>query len=173
MSSTKVPQGEHNASLSIDATDTTDEAPSVYCDAAAAEVNITIPPHVCSVDFLAYRIPESMISDDQTTRYVSVAPLANNDGIKSLLKRQMSLPPRPVVRIQGTHIDRLYSWGNIRTDFDLTLDITPLIMPTPHANLTRQTIMSTNGFSDEEAFHHWVERFSAGMEERWAVLRRC
>jgi len=79
---------------------------------------------------MKFRYSSDTISDDKTT-YTTTEPelTYNATALFKLLQKQLTLPPKPVVRITGTHIDWMYSLGNTRTDFDLTLDIMPLILP--------------------------------------------
>ena len=59
-----------------------------------------------SIDFTAYRLPASILSEDETTRTTSDPGFASNAAILyTVLKEQTALPPKPVVRIKGTHID--------------------------------------------------------------------
>ena len=75
-----------------------------------------------------YSAPNSSLSPDRSTQTIRMDPENSDcDSLTRLIQLQGSLPPRPIVRIQGTHVDFVYSWGTTRVDFDLTLDVTPSI----------------------------------------------
>ncbi|KIX00532.1 uncharacterized protein Z518_10672 [Rhinocladiella mackenziei CBS 650.93] len=119
-----------NVSTCIDPVGPDNEPPPTYCDNNAFQSEIVIPPHSTSIDYAAYRISESVVSDDQTNRYV----IGPGPG------EQLSPPPRLIVRIRGTHIDK------------------PL-------GLTSQKILDRDSFSDNEALQYWVQQFCEGQEE--------
>ena len=101
---------------------------------------------VSPIDFSSYRLPHGTISDDKTTCTTTDPELTHNAAtLFELLQEQAALPPKPIVRIRGTHIDWVYSWGNTRTDFDLTLDIMPLILPTETTPLTYMSVKARFG----------------------------
>lgn len=114
-----------------------------------------------SIDFTSYCLPGGTFSDDQTTRTTTDPELTSSPpSLYAFLKEQIALPPKPVVRIKGTHIDYVYSWGTTRTDFDLTLDVMPLIMPTSETRPTCVNIKpnpADNGLADP--LRSWVQRF--------------
>lgn len=120
-----------------------------------------------SIDFSSYCLPASTVSDDMTTRTTTDPELISNaTALYTLLKEQATLPPKPVVRIHGTHIDYVYSWGTTRTDFDLTLDVMPLIMPTSTTRLNYVNVKPNPG--DEslaDPLRSWVQRFCNNAAE--------
>jgi hypothetical protein len=114
-----------------------------------------------SIDFMSYRLPAGTLSDDETTRTTTDPELTSSPpALFALLKEQIALPPKPVVRIRGTHIDHLYSWGTTRTDFDLTLDVMPLVMPTLKTRLTYVNIKPNPADSSQaDPLWSWVQQF--------------
>jgi hypothetical protein len=80
-------------------------------------------------DLRQYQIPHFTISEDQTT-VTTTSPLytSNPGALIELLQHQAALPPKPLVRIKGTHSEYGASYGPIRTDFDLTMNLMPLIV---------------------------------------------
>jgi hypothetical protein len=114
-----------------------------------------------SINFMSYRLPADTLSGDETTRTTTDPGVASNAAVLyALLKEQAALPPKPVVRIRGTHIDYIYSWGTTRTDFDLTLDVMPLIMPTSTTRLTYVKTKSIPGDNNPtDPLRSWAQRF--------------
>ena len=121
-----------------------------------------------SVDFTAYRLPASTLSENETTRTTTDPGFTSNVALLyTVLKEQTALPPKPVVRIKGTHVDYVYSWGTTRTDFDLTLDIMPLIVPTSTTRLNYVKIKPNPADSSPaDLLRSWVERFCNDTAER-------
>jgi hypothetical protein len=113
------------------------------------------------IDFSSYRLPQGTISDDKTT-CITTEPELTHDAaaLLKLLQEQATLAPKPVVRITGTHVDWVYSWGNTRTDFDVTLDIMPLILQTATVPLSYISVQPvSNSSSDISSLRSWVQRF--------------
>jgi hypothetical protein len=87
------------------------------------------------LEFADYRIPLSTVSEDKTTCTTTDSQLTSDPHVLyEFICKQLRMPPRPVVRILGTHPDWCYSWGNTKVDFDLMLDVTPLICPAASSN---------------------------------------
>lgn len=144
-----------------------EEAPPAYNSRPQYEAQASIPPLVCTADSLAHLPPGASISDDLTTTYIDVSKYGNNtEAILGQFERQAALAPRPIVRIRGTHRDWVYSWGNLRIDFDLFLDVTNLITPKLNINPTYRTVLETPGLTSEESLRYWIECFSTGQENR-------
>lgn len=79
-----------------------------------------------NIDFSKYQIPGSTLSRDQielettSQRYCTDAK-----ALAQLVQEQSNLPPKPVIRIKGTSRD--HEQGLKRTDFDLSINMMPLI----------------------------------------------
>jgi hypothetical protein len=116
---------------------------------------------------MSYRLPADTLSGDETTRTTTDLGVTSNAAVLyNLLKEQAALPPKPVVRIRGTHTDYIYSWGTTRTDFDLTLDVMPLIMPTSITRLTYVKIKPIPGDNNPaDPLRSWVQRFCSDPAE--------
>jgi hypothetical protein len=123
--------------------------------------------HFPSINFSQYLLPRGTLSDDRTTRTTTDPELLHNaEAVFALLQEQAALPPKPIVRIKGTHIDKLYSWGTTRTDFDLTLDLTPLISPTTTCS-SFMSVEPVQGYSgDVDPLRSWAQRFCDDPDER-------
>ena len=98
-------------------------------------VSVLVTSTASVLEFADYHIPQSTLSKDKTTSTTTASQLTSNPHVLyEFLRKQLRMPPRPVVRILGTHPDWCYSWGNTKVDYDLMLDITPLICPAPSSN---------------------------------------
>ena len=81
-----------------------------------------------TIDFAAYAIRGSSFSKDTSSRTLHHASLCSDPAaLEKLLEAQLSLPPIPVIRIRG---HRREVEG--REDFDLRLNLLPLILRGPH-----------------------------------------
>ncbi|KAF2153676.1 hypothetical protein K461DRAFT_292393 [Myriangium duriaei CBS 260.36] len=79
------------------------------------------------IDPAAYNIAHSSVSEDKTTRTTTMSSLSQTpDALIKFIYNQSALPPRPVIRITGTHLRHNET---ISPDFDLLLNITPYIIP--------------------------------------------
>jgi hypothetical protein len=110
------------------------EEPPKYVTTLPGPTNRPIPGPITStpsgLEFADYHLPKSTVSEDKTTCTITASHLASDFYVRyEFLVKQLRMPPRPVVRILGTHPDWCYSWGNTKVDFDLMMDITPLIHP--------------------------------------------
>ena len=77
------------------------------------------------IPFHLYKIPDASTSPDQIIITSKHAPFYNDsDALFALLKDQIALPPKPVLRIVGKH--RSCNIGTI-TDFDFKLNLTSLL----------------------------------------------
>ena len=82
------------------------------------------------LEFADYHPPLSTVSDNKTTCTTAASQITSDPHVLyEFLHKQLRMPPRPVVRISGTHLDWCNSRGNTKVDFDLMMDITPLIYP--------------------------------------------
>ncbi|ETN42875.1 uncharacterized protein HMPREF1541_02033 [Cyphellophora europaea CBS 101466] len=80
---------------------------------------------LASLPFHQYQVPASALNPDRTTLTTTHAPfLTNPDSLTNLILQQSALPPKPSLRISGTHKT---SSGETTTDFDLTLSLLPLL----------------------------------------------
>ena len=112
------------------------------------------------VDFTSYRLQAGTLSADETTRTTTDPGVTSNaESLYTLLREQAAVPPKPVVRIKGTHIDYVYSWGTTRTDFDLALDMMPLIVPTSTTRLNYVNIKPNPGDNPADPLRSWVQSF--------------
>jgi hypothetical protein len=109
------------------------EQPPQYSDArittsgnsTSIAANSRSPLLMPKIPFDLYRIPEASTSADQIIITSKHPPFYNDsDTLFALLKDQITLPPKPVLRIVGKH--KLYTTGTI-TDFDLKLNLTSLL----------------------------------------------
>ena len=115
------------------------EEPPKYVSTLPGPANRTIPGPITStasgLEFTDYHLPPSTVSEDKTTCTTTDGQLTSDPHVLyEFLRQQLRMPPRPVVRILGTHPDWCYSWGNTKVDFDLMLDVTPLICPAASSN---------------------------------------
>lgn len=86
----------------------------------------TVPsiPGLPNIDFSRYQLSESSFSDDQTTITTTYAVLSSNpNALKKFLHEQAAVPPKPQIRIFGSHGD-----ADRKTDFDLLLNMMPYII---------------------------------------------
>lgn len=93
------------------------------------EANILCPiANPLNIDFQNYKLPQSTVSEDQLTT-TTTFPIFSSDAkvLVEVLRKQASLPPKPLVRIKGTHPEYEASWAPIKLDFDLTLNLMPLM----------------------------------------------
>ena len=125
-------ESSHNKASSYGvSTDGHDEPPTYVATSSRAMTGylLQLPTNIPPFSFTAYRLPMSTWSDDRTTCTTTASHLADNpSALFELIRKQLTLPPKPVVRITGTHADWCYSWGNTKIDFDIALDIMPLIL---------------------------------------------
>ena len=115
------------------------EEPPKYVSTLPGPTNRTIPGPITSaasgLEFTDYHLLPSTVSEDKTTCTTTDSQLTSDPHVLyEFLRQQLRMPPRPVVRILGTHPDWCYSGGNTKVDFDLMLDITPLICSAPSSN---------------------------------------
>ncbi len=126
-------RSSHHEALSYGvSTDGHDEPPTYVATSSRPMTGYLLQPitNLPPFSFTAYRVPMSTWSDDRTTCTTTASYLADNpSALFELIRKQLTLPPKPGVRITGTHADWCYSWGNSKIDFDITLDIMPLILP--------------------------------------------
>jgi hypothetical protein len=132
--------------------------------------DLRLPPQVFGVDFLAYRLPNSIVSSDRVTRQVSISPSQwNTSSLTELISQQANLPPQPLIKIRGTHIDKLYSWGTTKTDFDLTLDLTALYMGHTSIQLSQQPQFNSHQ-SIESSIQDWAASLRPESVSRYRPL---
>jgi hypothetical protein len=82
---------------------------------------------VANIPFQHYSIPGAKQSADGTTITTSHDQfLTRPDSLATLLTQQAALPPRPTLRITGTH-KAAHTVGDVTTDFDLTLSLLTLL----------------------------------------------
>ena len=115
------------------------EEPPKYVSTLPRSTNRPVPGPITStaseLQFADYRLPLGTVSEDKTTCTTTASQITSDpDVLHEFLRQQLMMPPRPVVRILGIHPDWCYSWGNTMVDFDLMLDITPLICSAPSSN---------------------------------------
>ena len=87
------------------------------------------------INFSGYNFPQSETSEDRTTT-TSTCPIftADSAALVKLLCEQASLPPKPVIRILGNRSEHGPGIGPDKIDFDLTLNMMPLIVrPGPNS----------------------------------------
>lgn len=113
------------------------------------------------IDFSSYRLPRGTISNDKTTCTTTELMLTHDaSALLQLLQRQAALPPKPLVRIRGSHADRVNTWGHTKIDFDLTLDVMPLIMPSVSMHSGYISVKPISGDErDSDPLESWVRRF--------------
>ena len=115
------------------------EEPPKYVSTLSRSINQPVPCPVTAIasrlEFADYHLPLSTISEDKTTCTTTASQLTGDPHILyEFLQKQLKMPPKPVVRLLGTHSDWCYSWGNTKVDFDLMMEITPLIYPAASSN---------------------------------------
>jgi len=87
-------------------------------------VRLAVP----NVPFKKYHLPLSAISDDEVTT-TTTEPLfsSSTPALTELIRQQAALPPRPLVRIQGSY----FAYGNhgsINVAFDVKLSLMALLI---------------------------------------------
>src|SRR5271155_2512621 len=82
--------------------------------------------NVRHINFTKYSLPQSSLSDDQTTTTCTNPTLFNHPAaFGETLFELASLPPKPLIRIRGVHSEWGGSYGPDEIDFDLTLNMMP------------------------------------------------
>jgi hypothetical protein len=72
------------------------------------------------LNFAKYRVPEATLSKDQSTLTTTFAAFsADPRALELFVREQAALPPRPQVRITGTHTET----GRTILDFDVRLNM--------------------------------------------------
>lgn len=75
---------------------------------------------ITSVDFTQYRIPGATISKDETTVTVPLTEVGSDSrALQSFVLKQAALPPKPQLRITGSH----KTWQEEVVDFDIHLNL--------------------------------------------------
>ena len=143
-----------------------EDEPPKYTTETGADPSLSGPLSP-SINYSKHLLPNGTLSSDRTTRTTTDPELLHDpEALCAFLRQQIALPPKPIVRIRGTHSDKVYSWGAKRTDFDLTLDLTPLLLPTTsrssHLNVT--PVKGDGG--DVDPLLSWAQRFCADGDER-------
>ncbi|MCJ1453676.1 hypothetical protein MMC28_004024 [Mycoblastus sanguinarius] len=141
------------------------------------------PTPPSTIPFQSYQLPHSTLSLDKTTTTTSSSDLTSDvPALLSLLQAQAALPPKPLVRIKGSHSEYGAAYGPDKIDFDVVLNVMPLlrqggslqVMPgEDQASSTgkgeKNGVMGDNGGSLEE----WARRFCADdAESKSFVLER-
>jgi hypothetical protein len=139
---------------------------------ASAQISTTGLPNI---DFAKYEIPESTVSDDNVTTMTNLSILSQDPvTLEKFIREQASLPPKPHVRITGTHTKKARGCGDdedvVVTDFDVKLNLLPYIVREEGDRWNYVKLVDDN----EEAFRggnakttgqggeglkDWVERF--------------
>ena len=130
----------------------------------------SLPP----IDLGSYRLPCGALSEDKTACITTNPAFYEHPAaLFKLLKEQAALPPNPVIRVRGTHVDWVYTWGNTRADFDLTLDIMPLILPavTPRPSYTNIRPLQSNE-PGADPLRSWVQQFCDDPSQSKRVRKR-
>lgn len=79
-----------------------------------------------AIDFTQYRIGGAALSDDHVAVLVHNEWFSHNaHALLQLMHEQAQLPPKLLVRVRGSHS----VYGDIKSDFDLTLNLLPLLVP--------------------------------------------
>ena len=82
-----------------------------------------------SINLQAYRLPHSAISQDHVQlTTTSLTYLENAQSLVQLVRDQALLPPRPLIHIKGSHSEYGKAYGEDKVDFELSLDMTPLLV---------------------------------------------
>ena len=129
------------------------EEPPKYVSTLPRSTNRPVPGPITStaseLQFADYRLPLGTVSEDKTTCTTTAIQITSDpDVLHEFLRQQLMMPPRPVVRLLGTHPDWCYSWGNTKVDFDLMMDMTPLICSTARPNDTASLAYCTAAVGD-------------------------
>ena len=82
-----------------------------------------------STNLQAYRLPQSVLSQDHV-RLTTKSPTYFEDAqsLVQLVRDQALLPPRPLIHIKGTHSEYGKAYGADKIGFELSLDMTPLLV---------------------------------------------
>lgn len=81
---------------------------------------------LASVQFQRYSVPDAAISDDKVSAVIKQSELYTHpQQLLPFILEQAYLPPKPTLRILGTHSE--YSSGAGKTDFDITINLTHLL----------------------------------------------
>lgn len=81
------------------------------------------------LNFSQYVVPKGTLSDDKTTVTTTLPGFYTDyEVLVELLQQQAAIPPKPIVRILGSHspIEHHRTWTT-KIDFDLMLNVTPLL----------------------------------------------
>ena len=82
-----------------------------------------------SINLQAYRLPQSALSQDQVQLTITSSTYFENaKSLIQLVRDQAPLLPRPLTQIKGSHSEYGKAYGPDKIDFDLSLDMTPLLV---------------------------------------------
>jgi hypothetical protein len=149
------------------ATNTNSDAPPVYSGPSEVStgVSTTLPmsfiPGMPNIDFSKYSIADSTLSKDQTTMTTTLSILGSDPkALETFIREQAALPPRPHVRIIGTHTEGMRN----ATDFDVQLNmIRYIVHPSEKWNFVKISPLDTKPSKVQSAESHslgeWTKRF--------------
>lgn len=166
----------HNTSLPDDQDDTPKDLPPAYSDrptfsTAPPSHGRDLPSTVADlpqVEFSYYVIPESTISDNQTTTTTTCQVFyLDPKALIRLVNKQSALPPKPIVHIKGHHYDYGPEYGDKpKIDFDLYLNIMPLLLRDGSDRWDYISVtQASNGFVDINEKKGFQKDINGGLEE--------
>ena len=123
-----------------------------------------------SINLEAYRLPQSVLSQDHVQlTTTSSTYFENAQSLVQLVRDQALLPPRPLIHIKGSHSEYGKAYGADKIDFELSLDMTPLLVGDGlhQASHLRLAPLSDNGISITDEKHSLKENRETDLE-LWA-----
>ena len=123
-----------------------------------------------SINLQAYRLPQSVLSQDHVQlTTTSSTYFENAQSLVQLVRDQALLPPRPFIHIKGSHSEYGKAYGADKIDFELSLDMTPLLVGDGlhQASHLRLAPLSDNSISITNEKHSLKEDHETDLE-LWA-----
>ena len=106
-----------------------DEPPSYSARPPISHIRRPITELPASINLNAYCLPQSSLSEDHV-RLTTTSPTAfeSPQSLVQLIREQALLPPRPLIHIKGSHSEYGKAYGADKIDFELSVDVTPLLI---------------------------------------------
>ncbi|KAF2840366.1 hypothetical protein M501DRAFT_1015422 [Patellaria atrata CBS 101060] len=141
----------------------TEEPPAYTGPSVQPEPTLPTPsassiPGMPNLDFSKYQIPESKLSDDRVTLTTTLSVLSSDPRVlERMIKEQAALPPKPLIRIRGSHTD----FGAKQVvDFDLRLNMIRYFIPArENWNYIKLKTQAKTGKSSGEQLADWCKRY--------------
>jgi hypothetical protein len=114
-----------------------------------------------NIIFSKYRVPDATLSKDQSTLTTTFAAFSSDPkALELFIREQAALPPRPLVRVTGTHTEM----GQTKVDFDVRLNMMRyLLHPDEKWNFVKisppEKKPSKGSKEDNDGLRDWAKRF--------------